>query len=92
MDRDIQNLLTSLEEQHNITIPYAVEQGSRHWGWSQDNSDYDIRSPQFFHLRFIYTHPLKWYLTIDETRKDTLDFSSRVGDVDADLSGYNHLT
>jgi predicted nucleotidyltransferase len=44
----IQQELTRLEAQHNIKILYAVESGSRAWGFASVNSDWDVR--------YIYVH------------------------------------
>lgn len=40
--------LREIEEQHHIKILYAVESGSRAWGFSSPDSDWDVR--------FIYVH------------------------------------
>jgi hypothetical protein len=70
----IKQELKKLELQHNIKILYAVESGSRAWGFESKNSDYDIR--------YIYLNPIDWYLGIDPEKKDShekiegdLDFS-----------------
>lgn len=66
--------LQAIEEQEGIKILYAVESGSRAWGFESTDSDYDIR--------FIYTHPLEWYISIADKRdiieypiQDLLDFN-----------------
>lgn len=56
--------LTSIEEEHNVTILYAVESGSRGWGFASKDSDYDVR--------FIYAHPLDWYVSVNE-KKDFIE-------------------
>ncbi len=68
--------LKRLEQQHDITILYAVESGSRAWGFASANSDWDVR--------FIYLHKRDWYLSID-------DKSDSLGEIlpnDIDLSGW----
>jgi hypothetical protein len=44
----IQKKLCETEETYNVNIVYAVESGSRAWGFESSDSDYDIR--------FIYAH------------------------------------
>lgn len=74
MKQEIQKELYRLEEQYNIKVLFAVESGSRAWGFASTNSDWDVR--------FVYIHSLDWYLTIDEKRDsieemlpNELDFS-----------------
>lgn len=52
--------LSEIEKQKQVKILYAVESGSRGWGFESEDSDYDIR--------FIYMHSLEWYLSIEEGR------------------------
>lgn len=52
--------LREIEEQHHIMILYAVESGSRAWGFSSPDSDWDVR--------FIYVHEPEWYFHIEEQR------------------------
>jgi uncharacterized protein len=59
MDR-IQSELLKIEEHHGVKILYAVEAGSRAWGYESDSSDYDIR--------FIYVHPVRHYLSLQQKR------------------------
>ncbi|MGR3764635.1 nucleotidyltransferase domain-containing protein [Rossellomorea sp. NS-SX7] len=63
MDRVLSELL-KIEEQHDVKILYAVEGGSRAWGYESDSSDYDIR--------FIYVHPLRHYLSL-LNKKDVIE-------------------
>lgn len=72
-DRIIERL-QQIELEHNVAILFACESGSRAWGFPSADSDYDIR--------FIYVHPMDWYLTIQDKRdvlefpiEDSLDFS-----------------
>ena len=76
MTNRISTALASLEAQHNIRILYACESGSRAWGFPSPDSDYDVR--------FIYVHPLAWYLGLDEG-PDTLNFPV---DDELDLAGW----
>ena len=60
MKKQIEIELNRIQEQHNIKILYAVESGSRAWGFASIDSDWDVR--------FIYIHRPEWYLSIDEKR------------------------
>lgn len=53
----IQQKLLEIEEKHRVKVLYAVESGSRAWGFPSKDSDYDVR--------FIYIHLPEWYLAID---------------------------
>lgn len=72
--QDILNKLDLIEEEESVKILYAVESGSRAWGFESTDSDYDVR--------FIYIQKPEWYLSIDERRdvierpiNNLLDFS-----------------
>ncbi|MEQ8823046.1 MAG: nucleotidyltransferase domain-containing protein [Filomicrobium sp.] len=52
--------LEEVEKTDGVRILFAVESGSRAWGFPSPDSDYDVR--------FVYAHPLEWYLQIDEGR------------------------
>lgn len=52
--------LEDIEKEHQVKILYAVESGSRGWGFESKDSDYDVR--------FIYIHRPEWYLSIIEKR------------------------
>jgi predicted nucleotidyltransferase len=56
----IKEKLAAIEQEHEVTILYACESGSRAWGFPSKNSDFDVR--------FIYVHPKNWYLSIIEKR------------------------
>jgi len=56
----IENRLTSIADQYQVNIVYACESGSRAWGFPSPDSDYDVR--------FIYSHPPSWYLSVEEAR------------------------
>jgi predicted nucleotidyltransferase len=76
MKQEISKELIRLEQQHNIKILFAVESGSRAWGFESTDSDWDVR--------FIYIHNSDWYLSIDD-RKDSIE-EMRPNDID--LSGW----
>ena len=58
MNKIIQAQLNNIEEKNNVKILYAIESGSRGWGFESKDSDYDVR--------FIYVHPIEWYLNVFE--------------------------
>ncbi len=63
---EIMRRLADVEKSHNVKIIYAVESGSRAWGFPSPDSDYDVR--------FIYIHPKEWYLSIDvEDKRDVIE-------------------
>lgn len=72
----IQQQLSALGQAQQIKILYAVESGSRAWGFASQNSDWDVR--------FIYVHPPDWYLSID-TKRDSIE---QMLPNDLDLSGW----
>jgi predicted nucleotidyltransferase len=70
----IQTKLSEIEKEHNVEILYAVESGSRAWGFESLDSDYDVR--------FIYKNEVNWYLTVLPRRdvieipiEDLMDYS-----------------
>ena len=77
MNERILHALRQLEEQENLKIVYAVESGSRAWGFASPNSDWDVR--------FLYIRPEDWYLSIDERR----DVIERMLPGDLDLAGWD---
>lgn len=64
MKKHIRNVLQQIENDYDVKILYACEAGSRAWGISSNESDYDIR--------FIYIHRKEWYLSIDPP-KDVIE-------------------
>ncbi|WP_028400286.1 nucleotidyltransferase domain-containing protein [Ectobacillus panaciterrae] len=65
MYTEIQNVLQRIEKENDVKIVYAVESGSRAWGFPSKDSDYDVR--------FLYVHRPEWYLSIDQKR-DVLEY------------------
>lgn len=53
----IHQTLNDIEKKHHVTILYAVESGSRAWGFASPDSDYDVR--------YVYVRPAEDYLRID---------------------------
>ena len=74
MKDEIKKELLRLELQHDIKILYAVESGSRAWGFASIDSDWDVR--------YIYIHRLDWYLKIDDKK----DNQEEILPNDVDLS------
>jgi predicted nucleotidyltransferase len=62
---NITNKLKDIENEHNVNILYAVESGSRAWGFESTDSDYDVR--------FIYIHNRNWYLNI-LPKRDVIEY------------------
>jgi predicted nucleotidyltransferase len=61
----VKKRLPEIEKEHNVKILYAVESGSRAWGFASSDSDYDIR--------FIYAHEKNWYLNI-LPKRDVIEY------------------
>uniref|UniRef100_UPI00404A0A76 nucleotidyltransferase domain-containing protein n=1 Tax=Flavobacterium sp. TaxID=239 RepID=UPI00404A0A76 len=77
MKNKILEKLKAIETEKGVEILYAVESGSRAWGFASPDSDYDIR--------FIYKHDLAYYLSLWE-QKDTIEFMT---EDDLDGSGWD---
>ncbi len=69
--------LLEIERDKNIDILFAVESGSRAWGFASPDSDYDIR--------FVYKHKKDWYLNLWE-QTDNIEFMT---EDDLDGSGWD---
>lgn len=65
IEKIIKSKLSEIEKNHNVKILYAVESGSRAWGFASDDSDYDVR--------FIYVRPGEEYLKLEKIR-DVIDY------------------
>lgn len=52
--------LKEIERTRNVKILHACESGSRAWGFSSPDSDFDVR--------FIYRHDMNEYLRLEDTR------------------------
>ncbi|MCM0668014.1 nucleotidyltransferase domain-containing protein [Flavobacterium tyrosinilyticum] len=65
MKEKILEKLKEIEKQKDIEILFAIESGSRAWGFASPDSDYDIR--------FIYKHKLEYYLSLWE-KPDVIEF------------------
>lgn len=63
MKETIRKTLCGLEAEQGCRILFAVESGSRAWGFASPDSDYDVRA--------VYARPLDWYLGLEENPPDT---------------------
>ncbi len=77
MKEKILQKLKEIEKEKNIKILFAVESGSRAWGFASPDSDYDIR--------FIYKHEPDYYLSLWE-KPDVIEFMTHD---DLDGSGWD---
>jgi predicted nucleotidyltransferase len=65
--KEILARIEKAEKEHGVRVLYAVESGSRAWGFESPNSDYDVR--------FIYMHPKDWYVAVDlEDKRDVIEY------------------
>ena len=81
MDKIIQEKLKEIEAQFGVKVLFAVESGSRAWGFPSTDSDYDVR--------FVYIHQPDWYLAIDPqgigVKRDVIEMP--INDM-LDISGW----
>lgn len=67
VQKEILRRIKAAEAEHGVKILYAIESGSRAWGFESPNSDYDVR--------FIYAHPKDWYLAVNlEDKRDVIEY------------------
>ena len=69
--------LNEIEEKENVKVIFAVESGSRAWGFDSADSDYDVR--------FIYLRNLESYLKLEKTR-DVIEWQL---DETLDINGWD---
>lgn len=81
MEKDIVNeikaKLSDIEKIENVKILFAIESGSRAWGFESVDSDYDVR--------FVYVRPLDYYLHLNKKR-DVIEYM--LNDV-YDINGWD---
>lgn len=77
MQRAVEEELDRIEAREGVRVLYAVESGSRAWGFASTDSDWDVR--------FIYVRPPEWYLSV-QRRRDVLEYPLS-GDLD--VSGWD---
>lgn len=61
----IKNRIGQIEKEQEVEIFYAIESGSRAWGFESSDSDYDVR--------FIYKHKRGWYINV-LPKTDTIEY------------------
>lgn len=69
--------LRDIETTHDVRILFAIESGSRAWGFPSPDSDYDVR--------FIYARPTDWYLSLTPGR-DVIELPI---EGDLDINGWD---
>ena len=69
--------LQKIESTNDVQILFAIESGSRAWGFPSPDSDYDAR--------FIYARPRDWYLSITPGR-DVIELPI---DNELDINGWD---
>src|SRR6266581_2274938 len=77
MEREIRDTLDRIETREDVRVLYAVESGSRAWGFASTDSDWDVR--------FLYLRRPEWYLSI-QRRRDVLEYPLADG---LDVSGWD---
>jgi hypothetical protein len=75
---NVRRKLADVERKHGVRVLFAVESGSRAWGFPSPDSDYDIR--------FVYRHPREWYLSL-VARRDVIEVP--IDADDHDISGWD---
>jgi predicted nucleotidyltransferase len=77
--KQILSRLSGLEKAEIVRICYAVESGSRAWGFASVDSDFDVR--------FLYVRKPEWYFSINvERRRDVLELPIEDG---LDINGWD---
>lgn len=75
----VRQALATIEAEEQVRVLFAVESGSRAWGFASTDSDFDVR--------LIYIHRPEWYLSIDtDERRDVIE---KMLPDDIDLSGWD---
>ncbi|WP_074203362.1 nucleotidyltransferase domain-containing protein [Parasphingorhabdus marina] len=74
---EILSQLDEIERTEDVRLLFAIESGSRAWGFPSPDSDYDVR--------FVYARPADWYLSIHPGR----DVIERPLEGDWDVNGWD---
>ncbi len=74
---EILSQLDEIEQAEEVRFLFAIESGSRAWGFPSPDSDYDVR--------FVYAHSVDWYLSIHPGR----DVIERPLAGDWDVNGWD---
>ncbi|MEM9668663.1 MAG: nucleotidyltransferase domain-containing protein [Pseudomonadota bacterium] len=69
--------LQAMEAEHDVKVIFAIESGSRAWGFPSPDSDYDAR--------FVYARPVDWYLSVSPGR-DVIELPI---EGDLDINGWD---
>lgn len=77
MHKTILDQLRRIETRENVRILFAIESGSRAWGFPSPDSDYDAR--------FVYARPRDWYLSLEPGR-DVIELPI---DGELDINGWD---
>jgi uncharacterized protein len=78
VEREITAALRRIEEEDDVRVLYAVESGSRAWGFASTDSDWDVR--------FVYVQRPEWYLSV-QARRDVLEYPLTAEGLD--VSGWD---
>lgn len=68
--------LRDVESRHRCRVLFAVESGSRAWGFASPDSDYDVRG--------VFVKPLDWYLQLKSDVPDSI-VEELPGEIDVSL-------
>jgi len=86
MKQKILKLLKELEQKHDVKILFAVESGSREWGFASEDSDYDVRAVHFGSVeRYLGMHPPK------ENIEVLVEDGEKIDIVSWDIKKFAHL-
>lgn len=77
MEKIIKQKLKEIEQKENVKILFAVESGSRAWGFESFDSDYDVR--------FVYVRKLEDYLLL-KPKRDVIEWQL---DETLDINGWD---